>query len=75
MVALPYKAESNRKLTVIGETKSAKDEVAASDNEDIVTNMNNNLYVKHIPEEWTEDDLRREFEPFGLIKSLLLKKN
>lgn len=33
------------------------------------------MYVKHIPEEWTEEDLRREFSPHGTIKSLLLKSN
>lgn len=58
--ALPYKAE--RKKPVFDEE--------AQDEERI-----NNLYVKHIPEKWTEEDLRREFAPFGTIKSLVLKNN
>jgi len=32
----------------------------------------NNIYVKNFPFEWTEADLRKMFEPYGHIKSLVL---
>lgn len=35
-------------------------------------NNGNNLYVKFIPESWTEETLREKFGKFGVIKSLKL---
>ncbi len=34
-----------------------------------------NLFVKHFPEFWTEEDLKTNFEPYGKIASLLLKRD
>ena len=33
----------------------------------------NNLYIKNIPDDFTEDDLVHLFEPFGHIKSSAIK--
>ena len=35
----------------------------------------NNVYVKKIPKDWTDEKLRELFEPFGNIKSLVLYAN
>jgi RNA recognition motif-containing protein len=37
--------------------------------------QSNNLYIKHIPDQWTEEILRNKFKPFGTIKSMPLKRN
>ena len=35
----------------------------------------NNLYVKHIPESWNENRIKKEFSKFGLLKSVKLCHN
>ena len=35
----------------------------------------NNVYVKNIPKDWTEERVRDLFKPFGNIKSLVLQEN
>ena len=37
-------------------------------------NIINNVYVKNIPKEWTEAQVRDLFSPFGNIKSLVLQE-
>ena len=32
----------------------------------------NNVYVKNIPEDWSDENVRDLFKPFGNIKSLVL---
>ncbi|TMW62833.1 hypothetical protein Poli38472_005451 [Pythium oligandrum] len=34
-----------------------------------------NCYVKNIPSQWSEEDLRKEFEPFGPISSWVIMKD
>mmetsp|Transcript_35235 Transcript_35235/g.64389 ORF Transcript_35235/g.64389 Transcript_35235/m.64389 type:complete len:440 (-) Transcript_35235:51-1370(-) len=34
-----------------------------------------NLFVLHIPEQWTDEDLRRYFDPFGKILSIAVVRN
>lgn len=35
----------------------------------------NNVYVKNIPLDWTDDQVKNLFQEFGTIKSLVLRKN
>lgn len=35
----------------------------------------NNIFVKNMPDEWQEADIRKAFEPFGQISSLYSSKN
>ena len=35
----------------------------------------NNVYVKNIPKEWTESQVRDLFSPFGNITSLVLQEH
>jgi RNA recognition motif-containing protein len=37
-------------------------------------NIINNIYVKNIPKEWTETQVRELFIPFGHIKSCILQE-
>ena len=40
-----------------------------------VRKLINNIYVKNIPLDWTDDQVKKLFEPYGAIKSLILYKN
>jgi polyadenylate-binding protein len=40
-----------------------------------ILNLINNVYVKNIPLEWTDDQVKDLFKEFGTIKSLVLRKN
>lgn len=35
----------------------------------------NNIFVKNMPDEWKEDDIKKHFESFGTIASLYFSKN
>jgi polyadenylate-binding protein len=35
----------------------------------------NNIFVKNMPDEWTEADIKKQFEAFGTISSLFCSKN
>ena len=35
----------------------------------------NNIFVKNIPDEWTEAQLKEAFAPFGNITSILMQKH
>lgn len=37
--------------------------------------VNNNIYVKNLPDEWADEDLRKQFSKFGLIQSTFLSKS
>ena len=35
----------------------------------------NNIFVKNMPDDWTEAELKKCFEAFGQISSLIMTKN
>ena len=45
------------------------------DNKQNMRKLMNNIYVKNIPVDWTDERVRGLFEPFGNIKSLVTKSN
>ena len=45
------------------------------DNKANMRKLMNNIYVKNIPIDWTPEKTRKLFEPYGNIKSLVLKSN
>ena len=48
--------------------------VKSSEDSELVQN-GSNLYIKFIPDDWTEEILRQKFEVFGVIKSMQLNRN
>lgn len=40
-----------------------------------IINLINNVYVKNIPLEWSDEQVKSLFKEFGTIKSLVLRKN
>jgi len=40
-----------------------------------ILNIINNVYVKNIPLDWSDDQVKKLFEEYGTIKSLVLRKN
>lgn len=45
------------------------------DNKSNLRKLMNNIYVKNIPHSYSNDDVRKMFEPFGHIFSLVMKSN
>ena len=37
--------------------------------------LNNNIFVKNIPDEWTEANVKEAFGVFGTISSIFMKKH
>ncbi|KAL6063741.1 Protein phosphatase PP2A regulatory subunit B [Balamuthia mandrillaris] len=58
------------KVVYVGPFIPRKERIPGSDPEKFT-----NLYIKHLAPDYSEEDLRRDFEPFGKIQSAVLMKN
>lgn len=71
--------ETAEAATAALESKNLKEmqtiKFEAKDNKSNMRKLMNNIYVKNLPVEYTNDDVKKLFGAYGNIKSLVLKKN